>query len=118
MASNNSGIPAINSLFVNENGALTQAWFNYLLQLSPQQAGAAAQVQDLTGGSPFLFTAPVAGSLVITSTATMTVSISRDNGLNFYQIGVSAMAVALRRLDQVQITWIVPAPDVAWLPDL
>ncbi len=118
MAVGKLNIPSINSQFLDPAGGLSQAWYNYLLTTSPFQPGHTAQVQDLGAVSPFVFAADQGGALVVQNAGgTFTVEISRDNGITFYQIATGETIVPLRRLDQVQVTWVTPPPDVIWLPD-
>ena len=82
-----------------------------IIQLSDQTGGPA--VPQVLGSSPFVFTAPGAGTLIVASGK---VEISRDNGVTWYTVGLQGGPVPIVRLDQVRVSWTGSAPQVTLLP--
>lgn len=78
----------------------------------PSLIAGPAQPQIL-GTSPFVFTATVAGTLVIDSGK---VEISRNNGVTWYQCSLQGGAIPMLIADKVRITWFQQTPVVAFLP--
>jgi len=64
--------------------------------------------------SPFEYTAPDSGTLVVESGQ---VEISRDAGTTWLIAGLSGGAIPLRVADQVRVTWFNSVPKITWLPN-
>lgn len=138
----NTAVPQLSTPFVDTSGIIAIPWYQLLVDLwrktgsgyssTPEVAywqysegvltayspagqaivpGAAAP-QDL-GSSPFVFTAPQAGTLVCSAG---TVSISRDGGNTYYSAGTAGGAIPLQGGDLCKVAWSESAPTVAWLP--
>lgn len=76
--------------------------------------GAAPAEPQVLAGSPFVYTATRQGTLTVFSGQ---VEISRDNGLNWYLIGLMGGAIPMLRNDRVRVTWFqVDKPTVVFFP--
>ncbi len=72
-------------------------------------------VEPLTvGASPYIYTAPAKGFLIITGGSVSMIEFSRD-GNTFYDMGATAGSFPLAASDQLRITH-TGAPDVAFVP--
>ena len=74
--------------------------------------GGPAEVQTL-GASPFVFTAGLAGSLLVSSGK---VQISRDSGVTYYTVGLQGGLIPVLATDLVEVSWTGSVPSVVFLP--
>jgi len=65
-------------------------------------------------GSPFVYSAPRRGSLIVSAGTVSLIEFSRD-GTTFYDVGQTSGMFALSAADRLQITYTV-APDVLFVP--
>ena len=76
---------------------------------NPGQPG----VAQVLGASPFVFTSPGTGSLIVESGQ---VEISRDHGVTLLICSLTGGAIPVLKLDQVRVTWYNAKPKVTYLP--
>ena len=65
-------------------------------------------------GSPFIYTAPRKGSLIVSGGTVSAIEFSRD-GVTFYDTGQTSGMIPSNAADQIQITYAV-APTVTFVP--
>lgn len=112
-----SVVSTTGSAFLNLVGSLLDAYRSSdgtrigTVQMD-NSAGGPAAVQVL-GASPFIFTAPICGTLLVESGQ---IEFSRDSGANWYVFGLAGGATHLMAGDQVRVTWYNVAPKVVWMP--
>lgn len=115
-----STIPGPSVDFLDANGKVNPVWWNFLLTLLNRTGGASGAsagpplVVSLSG-SPFLFTAPSNGSLIVAGGGVSNMQYSRP-GSAFLDVGQFYAPFPLNQDDQVRITYISPAPTVVFLP--
>lgn len=100
-----------NSLVVNDVNGETVATIPIPVQtgLTPEPAE-----PQSPNTSPFEFTAPVIGTLVVFAGA---VEISRDAGATFYMVTLTGGAIPMLPDDQVKVSWDSSTkPTIIWLP--
>ncbi len=74
----------------------------------------AAEVAVTPGVSPYIYSAPVRGSLIITGGTVSAIDFSRD-GITFYSVGQTSGMFLLCATDQLRITYTV-VPTVTFVP--
>lgn len=74
----------------------------------------AAEVAVTPGISPYTYSAPVRGSLIVNGGTVTVVAFSRD-GVTFYTTGAIAGMFLLNAADQLKITYAV-APTLTFVP--
>lgn len=74
----------------------------------------AAEVPVTPGASPYTYTAPVKGFLILSGGTVSAVAFSRD-GTTFYSYGVTAGPFPLNAADRIRITYTV-APTLTFVP--
>lgn len=65
-------------------------------------------------GSPFTFSAPVGGSLIVQGGTVSLIRFSR-NGTNFYNVGATAGMFPVNAADRLEVTYAV-APTLTFVP--
>lgn len=67
------------------------------------------------GSTPFTYTAPMGGTLIVNGGTTTQIKFSRD-GANFYITGLTAGMFPLSQGDQLVVTYSVGPPTVTFVP--
>ena len=109
------GLPDPASPMVMQNLVPTQTWFRFFVTLvSKLTPGSAAQPQ-VTGVSPFTFTATSSGNLLCSGG---TVTFSRNGGVTYYPANAANAGGSffLSAGDIVQVSWSGGAPNIVWMP--
>lgn len=100
-----------NGVNVGMYDAVTGAFLGNV-SISNPVGGAAVNV--VPGASPFTYTAPQAGTLIV---AAAQIEISRDSGANWFIASVTGGTVPVLFDDQVRMTWYGPnIPVITFLP--
>lgn len=82
----------------------------------PDPPARAQPVKSITvGASPFTYTAPFDGTLLVTGGTVSAIALSRDGGTTFISIGLTSGLVPVSRLDQVKVTYSV-LPTETFIP--
>lgn len=92
-------------------GMVTEQWFRYLAALSTSSGGKA--VTATVGGSPFTYTAPSAGHVLVSGGTVSAISLTR--GRTTIATGMTSGFVPVSAGDAVTVTYTV-APAVTFLP--
>ena len=90
----------------------TAAWYRYVQDLDLGIPFSAESAVTPTG-SPFTYTAPQAGQLIVSGGTVSAITYSRSG--TFYATGQTAGMFSLSARDQLQITY-SSAPTLTWAP--
>lgn len=105
-------IPNSSTPFVNpDTGIITYQWQLYLVGVGGGSPGSSA-AQVAVGASPFVYTVPSSGLVVVSSG---TLALSRDGGATY--LPITGNSVPVRNADLVQLTYTGGAPSFNFLPD-
>lgn len=74
----------------------------------------ATEVAVVPGASPYVYSAPVRGSVIVSGGTVSAIAFSRD-GVTFYNVGQTSGMFLLNAADQLRITYAV-APTVTFVP--
>jgi hypothetical protein len=85
-----------------------------LLGWSLQWAAAGGRGAGHAGVSPYTYSAPVRGSVIVNGGTVSAIAFSRD-GVTFYTVGQTAGMFLLNAADQLRITYTV-LPTVTFVP--
>lgn len=94
-------------------GRTESAWYRFWAGLFNGLAPA-AEVPVTLGASPYVYSAPVKGFVIVSGGTVSAVEFSRD-GVTFYSYGVTAGPFPLNAADRIRITYTV-APTVTFVP--
>jgi hypothetical protein len=95
-------------------GMTTRGWYSLWSGLvKGQPTGPTAGVT--VGASPFIYTAPSGGSIVVNGGSTTQIAVSRD-GANFFITGQVNGMFPLSQGDQVKVTYPVAVPTMTFIP--
>ncbi len=98
---------------LEKGGNTTKDWYFFWSGLF-RGLPPAAEVAVTLGASPYIYSAPVRGSVIINGGTVSAVAFSRD-GVTFYTTGQTAGMFALNASDQLRITYTV-LPTVTFVP--
>jgi hypothetical protein len=90
----------------------SSAWYRYLQQSELGTPPAAENAVTPTG-SPYTYTAPRKGFLIVQGGTVSAIAFSRSG--TFYNVGQTSGTFTLDQNDQLQITYSV-APTLIWVP--
>lgn len=94
-------------------GQTTKDWYFYFAGLF--NGLPPANVDEVTSGtSPYTYTAPVKGFMLVTGGTVSLIEFSRD-GVTFYDTGQISGSFTLNAADQLRITYSGP-PTLVWVP--
>lgn len=92
----------------------TRGWYTFWAGLfSGQPTGPVAAVS--IGPSPFTYTAPAGGSVIVQGGTTTQIQFTRGDG-NFYVVGTTAGMFPLSQGDSLVITYSVGPPTIVFVP--
>lgn len=100
----------------NPDGTPTREFYQFLnnLAVAAGTGGPAAAVT--VGPSPFQYTPAVMVYAVVTGGTVSDLSMSRDGGTTFIELGITAGQVTLEAQDILQITWSGTPPTLTAVP--
>ncbi len=112
MAIQHNTLPNFN-VPLQKNGVTSKDWFffwsNLFSGLSPgDESGITA------GASPFTYSAPVKGSVIVSGGTVSAIAFSRD-GITFYTTGQTAGMFPLNAQDRLRVTYTV-LPTLTFVP--
>lgn len=111
----NKILPPDNAL-VDERGVIATNWWRFLLNVSNQALGTnqTTQATVTAGASPFVFTTPAQGTLLVSGGPVTLIEYSKD-ALTWYPTGVTQGQIQMVPNDHVRITY-MNAPTLTFFP--
>jgi hypothetical protein len=97
-----------------EVGKHTSKDWYFFWARSVQWAAAGGRGAGHVGVSPYIYSAPVRGSVIVNGGTVSAIAFSRD-GVTFYTVGQTAGMFLLNAADQLRITYTV-LPTVTFVP--
>ncbi len=85
-------------------------WAGLFRGLAPENVAAIT-----LGASPYVYTAPRGGRVIVNGGTVTALEFSRDGGTTYYNCGVTAGVIPLNATDFLRITYAV-APTVTFVP--
>jgi len=109
-------IPPPNHLLVDSAGRPAASWWRFILNISQQALGTGTQAEASVPvtASPFLYTAPVNGTLLVNGGPVTLIEYSH-NGSPFYPLGQVGGQIQVFQFDEVRITYL-NAPSLTFFP--
>lgn len=98
------------------DGTMTSQFYRFLNNLFKSAGGGGATSAITPGGSPFTYTASVAGQVIVSGGNVSQVALSRDGGSTFINTGVIAGPFLLKPQDQLKVTYSPGAPTMTFVP--
>jgi hypothetical protein len=105
-------IPTFNTPLI-EAGRTNKDWFFYFTGLF-QKIPPEREAPVVLGPSPYLYTAPRGGFLIVQGGTVSAIEFSRD-GTTFYNTGQTQGTISFGSFDQIRITYSV-LPNVTFVP--
>jgi len=96
-----------------QQGRNTATWFRFWANLF-QGLAPGGEFPVVGTGSPFTYTAPQGGFIILTGGAVSAVEFSRD-GVTFYNYGTTTGAFPLSSSDRIRVTYTV-VPVMTFVP--
>lgn len=98
---------------LQEKGVTGKDWYLFFVNLFQGRAPAAV-VPTTPGASPYTYTAPVKGFMLITGGTVSLVEFSRD-GVTYYSYGTTSGQFQVNASDLIRVTYTV-APTMTFVP--
>jgi hypothetical protein len=106
-------LPTYQEPVVTKN-VTTRGWYSFWAALfTGTPTGPVAPIK--VGSSPFTYTAPVGGAVIVQGGTTTQIQYSRD-GNNFFVTGVTAGMLPVSQGDQLVVTYSVGPPTMVFMP--
>jgi hypothetical protein len=99
---------------LDQKGITTKDWYFFWAGLYSGLAPA-AEMPVTVGASPFTYSAPVKGSVIVSGGTVSLIEFSR-NGTTFYTTGQTAGMFTLNASDRLRVTWAV-LPTITFVPN-
>lgn len=95
-------------------GAYLVADNTFLGYLSPSGSSGGPAVPVVAGSSPFVYSAPGPGFIIVSSGK---LELSRDSGGTWYTVGLQGGSVPVTLGDLIRVTWTTSAPTITLFPN-
>ena len=102
------------SVPLSEEGITNRDWYRFWMGLFRGLAPENVAPISLTG-SPYVYTAPRRGSVIISGGTVTAVEFSRDGGTTYYNTGAQGGMFSVNAADLLRITYAV-APTTTFVP--
>lgn len=101
--------------WMDGNGEPTREFYRFVNNLFHSTGGGGAVSGITVGSSPFVYTAPVVGQVVISGGTVSKIEISRDVGTTFFTIGLTSGMFLLKEQDELRVTYSA-MPTMTFIP--